>query len=355
MADSHVLQELLQFLTPSTRQDVKGKALEYVLSFTSSTTGRQCLCEDPAYTQALIGLTEDTDPVVCRDAFKGLINLSSEERIVKTLCNEKEFISCLLEMIADASCVLADAASMILSNVTRTEDGCQKVMDNLKGSDCSTDFVKLVEVFCNVGYNSKANLHHLGDVLSNLTQLVEGRKFILDREHCVIQRLLPFTQFLGSEVRRRGVIAALKNCCFEIDAHEWLLSDTVDILPHMLLPLAGPEELSEEDMDGLPDDLQYLDDDKMREQDAEIRKMLLEAIHKLCATKVCRQIVKDKKTYVILREFHKWEQDESVISACENVVSLLIMDEPGPGMENLNEIEVPDDMKKTVEGDTQEK
>ena len=63
--------------------------------------------------------------------------------------------------------------------------------------------------------------------------------------------------------------------------HEWLLSDVVDILPHLLLPLAGPEEISEEDMDGLPDDLQYLDDDKVRESDPEIRKMLLEALHKV--------------------------------------------------------------------------
>ncbi len=34
MADSQVLQELLQFLTPTARQDVKGKALEYILSYT---------------------------------------------------------------------------------------------------------------------------------------------------------------------------------------------------------------------------------------------------------------------------------------------------------------------------------
>lgn len=32
--------------------------------------------------------------------------------------------------------------------------------------------------------------------------------------------------------------------------HEWLLSDAVDILPFLLLPLAGPEELTEEENDG---------------------------------------------------------------------------------------------------------
>ncbi len=32
--------------------------------------------------------------------------------------------------------------------------------------------------------------------------------------------------------------------------HEWLLSEAVDILPFLLLPLAGPEELTEEENDG---------------------------------------------------------------------------------------------------------
>lgn len=41
---------------------------------------------------------------------------------------------------------------------------------------------QLVEVFCNEGYNKKANLHYLGPLLSNLTQLCEARSYILDRD-----------------------------------------------------------------------------------------------------------------------------------------------------------------------------
>ena len=52
----------------------------------------------------------------------------------------------------------------------------------------------------------------------------------------------------------------------------------MDILPHLLLPLAGPEEFPEDDMEKLPPDLQYLGDDKQREADPDIRKMLLEAL-----------------------------------------------------------------------------
>lgn len=62
------------------------------------------------------------------------------------------------------------------------------------------------------------------------------------------------------------------------ESHEWLLSDTVDILPHLLLPLAGPEEFPEDDMEKLPPDLQYLDDTKQREPDPDIRMLLLDAL-----------------------------------------------------------------------------
>lgn len=64
----------------------------------------------------------------------------------------------------------------------------------------------------------------------------------------------------------------------------------------------------------------------------------------LCALKSCRQIIKDKNTYVILRELHKWETDESNLVALENLISVLICDEPEPGMENLNEVEIPENI-----------
>ena len=56
----------------------------------------------------------------------------------------------------------------------------------------------------------------------------------------------------------------------------------VQILPYVLLPLAGPEELSEEDMEGMPDELQYLPDDKTREADAKLRLMLIETLTQVC-------------------------------------------------------------------------
>lgn len=64
--------------------------------------------------------------------------------------------------------------------------------------------------------------------------------------------------------------------------HDWLLSEEVDILPVLLLPLAGPEEFDEEEMEKLPLDLQYLPSDKKREPLKEIIIMLIETLLQVC-------------------------------------------------------------------------
>lgn len=63
-----------------------------------------------------------------------------------------------------------------------------------------------------------------------------------------------------------------------LEHHDWLLSEDINILPNLVLPLAGPEVLEDDENDKLPIELQYLTEDKTREEDPEIRKMLIEAI-----------------------------------------------------------------------------
>lgn len=62
-----------------------------------------------------------------------------------------------------------------------------------------------------------------------------------------------------------------------------MLNDEVDLLPALLLPLAGPEQFEgeEDKMEQLPEDLQYLPDTKQREPDPDIRKMLIETLMKV--------------------------------------------------------------------------
>ena len=78
------------------------------------------------------------------------------------------------------------------------------------------------------------------------------------------------------------IIQFLRLCSIIISgSHEWLLSAGVDVLSYLLLPLAGPEQFTEEESDSLPLDLQYLPDHKEREKDPQMRIMLLEALTKV--------------------------------------------------------------------------
>ncbi|RXN15426.1 HGH1-like protein [Labeo rohita] len=339
-------KELLSFLTLETRADVKGQATGYILGLTGNRDGCRYLRSKPDFLKALVTLTRDPSIAIVKDCYHGLINLSADETLHQPLVKETDLLAILFQNLLDPEYMFADRISTILSNLSRHERTCRDVFNALQEQKIGLD--KVVEIFCTEGFNKKASLHYLGPLLSNLTQLPEARHFILDKDRCVIQRLLPYTQYEESTTRRGGVVGTLRNCCFDYSHHEWLLSDAVDILPYLLLPLAGPEELSEEENEGLPVDLQYLPEDKKREDDPDIRKMLLETLMLLTATKVGRQIMKNKNVYPIMREFHKWEKDPQVISACEKLVQVLIGDEPEAGMENLMEVEIPKDVEEKL-------
>ncbi|KAM4741014.1 protein HGH1 homolog isoform 1-T3 [Anableps anableps] len=344
--------ELLAFLTPSTRPDVKGKATEYILGLSGSRDGCRFLHSKSNLITALFALTSDPSIAIVKDCYHILINLSADETLHQVLVSEVKVLPLLLKNLQDPEYLFSDQISTILSNLSRHEKTCRTVFQVLQEE---VGLAKLVEIFCSESYNKKAKLHFLGALLSNLTQLPDARSYVMDRDRCVIQRLLPFTHYEASVVRRGGVVGTLRNCCFDHAHHEWLLSDAVDILPFLLLPLAGPEELTEEESEGLPVDLQYLPEDKKRETDPDIRKMLLETLLLLTATKAGRQTLKQRSVYPVLREFHRWEKDAYVGAACEKLIQVLIGDEPEQGMENLMEVEIPQDVEEKLrEADAKE-
>ncbi|XP_043546878.1 protein HGH1 homolog isoform X2 [Chiloscyllium plagiosum] len=343
MLNEEQMQELLGFLTLDTRLDVKGQATECVLGLTGSNDGRSLLGQSMDILRALLMLTKDPSRAVAKDCYFALVNLSADETIHQTLIQDVRLVSTLLPNLLDPGYDFSDQICSILSNLTREKRTCADVFHAIQNE--GPGLAKIVDIFCTDSYNENMELHYLGPLLSNLTQLPEARQFILDKDRCVVQRLLPYTQYEASSVRRGGVVGTLRNCCFDYSHHQWLLSNEVDILPYLLLPLAGPEELSEDEMEGLPVDLQYLPEDKQREKDPDIRKMLLEAINLLMATRSGREVVREKKTYLILREYHKWETEPDVAAACEKLIEVLISDEPEPGMENLLEVEIPEEIE----------
>lgn len=344
--------ELLSFLRPQTRPDVKSGATECLLGLSANRDGCLFLGSKEDLLRALLVLTSDPSISIVKDCYYTFINLSAEETLHQVLVSELDILPLLCTNLLDSSFPFSDQICTILSNLSRSDRTCPAVYKVLQEK---VGLSKLVEIFCSENFNPKASLHYIGPLLSNLSQLQEARDQILDPHRCVIQRLLPFTQFEGSTVRRGGVIGTLRNCCFDYNHHEWLLSEEVDILPFLLLPLAGPEELSEEENEGLPVDLQYLPEDKKREPDPDMRKMLLETLQLLGATSRGRSVLKDRHVYPLMREYHNWETCPVNRSTVEKLIQVLIGDEPQAGMENLMEVEIPDDVeKKLKEADLKE-
>ncbi|XP_072855559.2 protein HGH1 homolog isoform X1 [Pogona vitticeps] len=337
-------EELLAFLHPEARLDLKVQATQYLMGLTGTSEGRQWLAGQEALLDALLALARDPSPAVAKDAYRALINLATEPVAHGAF---KKGLPSLLSLLLDPASPWADQVCTLLSNLSREEASCRHLLEALEQT--AGGLGPLVDAFCTEGFNPRACLHYLGPLLSNLSQLPEAREALLDRSRCVLPRLLPYTQYAGSVVRRGGVVGMLRNCCFDHRHHEWLLSEAVDLLPFLLLPLAGPEEFPEEEMERLPLDLQYLPPEKQREPDPDIRKMLLEAILLLTATKPGRQRVREKGTYVILRELHRWEGDPRALAACEKVIQVLIGDEPQAGMENLLEVEIPAEVEEKLQ------
>ncbi|XP_029161443.1 LOW QUALITY PROTEIN: protein HGH1 homolog [Nylanderia fulva] len=346
------LQEISQYLCSNARLDLKSIALKYVLGTTATADGRELLLKLPEILKQLVILMQDSSDSIGKDAALALVNITGDESgtnamliiSVKQFNKDKEYSLNLIEVcmrnIMNKSSTLADPCCMILSNMTRLLYLVDRIIALIEKSGYTWDTI--VGAFTAKQYNTAgAKLHYLGPVFSNLSQSSHVRRYLMDRDRCVIQRFFSFTEYSDSVITRGGVIGTLKNCTFDTENHEWLLNPEVDLLSYLLLPLAGPEEFDDEDNDKLPINLQYLPEIKTREPDPDIRLMLLEALNQLCATKVAREILREKNTYIILRELHKWEKDKSCLLACENVVDILIKTEEEIGLDNLKEVDVP--------------
>lgn len=129
--------------------------------------------------------------------------------------------------------------------------------------------------------------------------------------------------------------STIKNVSFDVEAHPRLLAsdgkDAINVLPYILLPIMGPEEYSDEDTDGMLEDLQLLPPDKEREPDFEILKTHLETLLLLTTTRQGRDLMRQVKVYPIIREAHAHVEDEEVREACDRLVQVIMRDEEGEG------------------------
>lgn len=156
-----------------------------------------------------------------------------------------------------------------------------------------------------------------------------------------------YNEYLHDVELRRYIIELIRNCCLDYTYHRLIINDEdQQFLIDLVFPLAGGEEMADNEMHSLPIDLQYLPLDKKRESDPNIRQLLIESIHLLCITRYGRELIRKSNIYYHLREYHRWENDPNVLETLMKLIDLIIKREEEINVDNLKEMLIPDNLVK---------
>ncbi len=207
-------QQVLPFLSLKAEPPVRAVAMEYFLGLTGTTEGQKFIGSRTQYLTAIVSLLEDKQLAIAKDAFLALINLTSDADIAASLMGQAGLVNRLLKVALDDQTQHIDLACTVLSNLSRSKKCARDIIDLMADGPEDTSFDRLIATFCKEN-TATTKRHYLGPLLSNLTQIQKARHQVLDQTRCVVQRLLPYTEYSASVVRRGGVIGTLRNCCFE--------------------------------------------------------------------------------------------------------------------------------------------
>lgn len=342
------LDELLDYLKPDTRIDLKDLSLDHILGLSGSEEGIKTLLKNERLIQRILELSDDPVEDIAKNALLILVNLTANTDGAKELLkykpeHYKNIVDMFIGYVLNASKKDADAACMVLCNLTRLEDELEVCLDTFLPR-----LNDILNVFVLTDFNKKGSkLHYLAPMFSNLSRSNRICKWLVEENPYIpLIKLLPFCNYEPANIRRGGAIGTIRNISFFNEYHDFLLSQDLDILTYLLSPIMGNEDYPDDEMDALPITLQYLPKDKKRETDIDIRKMILETLNKLCMKKTHRDILRKNGVYYVLREYHKWEKDPTVLLACENVVDILIRKEDEIGVDDITSVEVSDEMKE---------
>lgn len=345
------LDELVQFLNPEARIDLKHIALDHLVGLSGNEDGIDTLLSKEKIIQSIISLTDDKVDEIAKNALLILVNITASTKGVIELLKFKSeehqnIIKILIGYVLNTEKKHADAACMVLSNITRVESEVETILNIFQPY-----LNDILYAFVNTDYNKKgSNLNYIGPIISNLSCCYLVRKWLTEENpHIPLIKILPFCNYELSNIRRGAAIGTIRNLSFDADFHDFLISHDLELLTYLLTPIMGNEEYCDEEMDTLPISLQYLPKEKQRDNDVDIRRMILETLNKLCLRRNGREFLRENGVYYILREYHKWEKDPKVRLSCENVIDILIQKEDEVGAEDFSTVDVPDHLKEKFE------
>ncbi|KAL8276156.1 hypothetical protein RQP46_011450 [Phenoliferia psychrophenolica] len=377
---SHVPQllELLAFLKDPNPQ-VRRIALAELLPYTATDKTERSLFLRDQHVEQVATLCADTE-LIAHDALSALINLTNSALATVRIAKIDGFVAGIVRMIISEKALLADLAAMLLSNMTKVDSvsldllalrlpfpGVAAAAAAATPGEEETDAPMvteepledvealdlLLEVFLKgegKKYNPNADYDFLASVFANVSTITPGRSYLLAAPSPELEpplvKLISFTEH-PSTIRRGGVASSIKNSAFLKDAHSRLVATTneapavpgsIDLLPQMLLPLCGPEEFDLDDMEKLPEILQLLPPDKVREPDPAIRLILVETLVLLATTRACRESMRTRGVYYVIKAAHLAETVSKVTEPMVRLVDLLMREEgPDTAIEEVDE------------------
>ncbi|XP_042899449.1 protein HGH1 homolog [Parasteatoda tepidariorum] len=319
------IDELVELLeNTSINIDVKYKGWECILGLTATDEGQNNLTNKKFITFLLSTLNknEKNDPTT-NLAYKCLINLSSsKEGALKLMSYKDDLIIDLLSKMTDPTHSHIEPMCYIVNNLS---SHVSFLSDDEPHSFPIDKLKDVLKYFLSSEGNIREKYRFLALVFANVTNHVVGRKLFMENNSYLADLFIVPSNASESVIRRLGVSLTIRNCCFETDCHSKLLEE-LTLLPNILLPLMGPEEYKEEEMEKLPIDCQYLEESKEREEHPKIRRTLVQALCLLCYTEHGWNYLKENGVYYVTRELHNWEKDESVIEAIETLLLYLLVE-----------------------------
>ncbi|KAK2774185.1 hypothetical protein FQN53_003724, partial [Emmonsiellopsis sp. PD_33] len=335
------LQELVEFLHHGNTQ-IRHLACENLVGFSES---QPSLFKEHQLLpiRDLKLLVRDYEPIA-KNALTMLINLSGDEEVLKELAEDDVFLETLLSKVTNKKEPHANEITMLLANLAKS-DSIKRLVNLTRPipKDVSTSpkaLDQLMDCFIKgqdggINKATDSNYDYLAYLFADISKFEEGRAYFMTKQDydsvIPITKLTVFTEH-RSHIRRKGVASTLKNVAFEINSHPQLLSeDDVNILPYILLPIAGPEEFPDEESAAMLPDLQLLPPDKERDSDVDILSTHLETLLLLTTTREGREKMREVKVYPLVRECHLHVNDENVQEGCDRLVQVLMRDEEGEG------------------------
>ncbi|KAG0681362.1 hypothetical protein C6P42_004203 [Pichia californica] len=360
------IQELVAFLHDA-QLNVREIALENLVQFSPGGANSQqeiFKYDNCRAIEDLIKLTHEKKGKTVNESLTILVNLCDDSEFRILISKDKEFLKFLIEQLPNPQNLNADLMCMLLSNLSKDDNILQIFDIKISISDSQKNIFKssnaldcLMDMFVK-GSNREINKYAVYDYLSyffaDLSRFKQGREyFVTEQEYdnvIPLTKLLVFTEKWDAKIRREGVASTIKNSLFDIEKHLTFLNEPINILSYIMSPIAlpGNKGLSDEEILDLPDELQFLDDDRKIEPLSDIICVHLESLLLLCSTRKGREILREKSVYPLVRELHKESKDEMIAELCDRVVQMLMRDEAEDkdDSEELNEIK---DMLEKVE------